>query len=639
MSEHPDAGRAIQLPAGSGDVPIIPITLSRNVPAGAIVRLHSDGLMMISNFTVDHVRVAGGSTFTELHRYSREEQVQNWNWYTRTKPMITFQTTNPLDAGTVLEVVPREGAGIAVAGLGWNLYLSELTDANADSGTSLAEPVYVEFVAAERTSLQAFLKPDGSLIKVLVDANDNPVTSKRVAEAVGRVDAEGRVSVDWETEVGTFAAVSNATPGVVINAPANARPSDTEPADPGPSGDARASDAASGDVRANGTELADSGSHPPASETTPVWFGEFHWHTDFSGDGQRSLSDALTSARDELGLDFAGPADHMGASGQYSREGTPEMQAETCSRFDEPGRFVTMPGAEMSGRYGHANYYARSWDAFLKTIKRFPERLQPEFRAHPFSYPLSEFAAIPDVGDGLVVPHHANMDSWVSEGVVREDGLPYWCAMHWPIPANRDAVRLVEIVQHRGCFEDEIPDERWGIHFGGLGGSARTALARGYRVGFIAGTDNHTGWPTRSMGQSGYAGVTAVVCDRLETDAIFTALYERRCYATSGARIIANASLNGHPIGSEIPLAPGAAREFEVSIHGTAPITDVEIVHLGYVLHRFETHGSSLDFHATWNDERPGRPLQDAWYYIRARQADGHRVWLSPFWVDFAEPS
>jgi hypothetical protein len=28
-----------------------------------------------------------------------------------------------------------------------------------------------------------------------------------------------------------------------------------------------------------------------------------------------------------------------------------------------------------------------------------------------------------------------------------------------------------------------------------------------------------------------------------------------------------------------------------------------------------------------------GRPAADACYYVRARQEDGHRVWLSAFWV------
>ncbi len=592
MSANRSEGAVVRIPAGADDVPILNIAITTSVEAGALVRLHSDGLMMISRFPIDQIRIQGGGALPEVHRYSREEQVENWMWYTRAKPMLTVQTPEAIPAGSILEIVPGKGAGIAVAGLGWNLFVSTIDDQKDESGVLLADPVYAEFVAAAPSALIAYRKPDGSVIKVLVDADDNPVAAERVATPEGQSDTVGRLDVEWTREKRTFATVSNALP-VITN----------------------------------------------AGLATPVWFGEFHWHTEFSGDGQRALADALTSARDELGLDFAGPADHMSSNGEYSRDGSPERQAEVCRGFDEPGRFVTLPGAELSGRYGHANYYARSWTSFLETVRRFPDQLHPEFHAHPFSYPLTELAGIPDTGDGIVVPHHANMDSFVSEGVVRDDGLPFWCAMHWPAPPDRAAVRLVEIVQNRGCFEAEVPDEKWGIHFGGLGGSAQTALARSYRVGFVAGTDNHTGWPTRSMGRSGYAGVTGVICDSLDTDSIFNALYDRRCYATSGARIVANASLNGHPIGSEIALAPGEPREFEITIHGTAPITDVEIVHLGFVLHRFPVDGGSRDFHASWSDTRPGRPLEDAWYYVRARQADGNRVWLSPFWIDLRDPA
>ncbi len=63
---------------------------------------------------------------------------------------------------------------------------------------------------------------------------------------------------------------------------------------------------------------ATSNALPVAHDETPIYFGEFHWHTDFSGDGERTLQAALTSARDELGLDFAGPADHLAPDGTYS---------------------------------------------------------------------------------------------------------------------------------------------------------------------------------------------------------------------------------------------------------------------------------------------------------------------------------
>ena len=359
--------------------------------------------------------------------------------------------------------------------------------------------------------------------------------------------------------------------------------------------------------------------------------GKFLWHTDFSGDGQRSMEDALKSARDELGLDFAGPADHMGANGRYSKK-TPEEQADVCRNFDEPGRFCTIPGAEISRRYGHANLYTDSFDLFVEITNRFSKELAPSWSKDPNRYDFRPLVDLCPAGRAVIVPHHTNMDSYMREKVVREDGRPFWCAMHWPISADRGVVRLFEMVQTRGCFETEETDEQWRIYNGGLGGSARTALMRGYRLGFIGGTDNHCGWPTRQGAD--YCGLTAVQADSLDTQAILNAMYNRRCYATSGARIVADATLNGHPMGSELKLKPGQERRFQIQIHGTAPISAVQIIHCGYVLADIPVEVDQIDFAGEWADERPGRPLEDAYYYVRARQTDGHCVWLSPFWVD-----
>ena len=87
-------------------------------------------------------------------------------------------------------------------------------------------------------------------------------------------------------------------------------------------------------------------------------------------------------------------------------------------------------------------------------------------------------------------------------------------------------------------------------------------------------------------------------------------------------------------MGSEILQEPGAVRVFRIKVRGTKPLTHVQIGHFGYILMDFDLEADSVDFDVEWADERPGRPLEDAWYYVRIRQADGHCAWLSPFWVD-----
>jgi hypothetical protein len=362
-----------------------------------------------------------------------------------------------------------------------------------------------------------------------------------------------------------------------------------------------------------------------------IYFGDMHWHCHVSCDGQRDLAEALRSARDELCLDFAASADHMNCDGRYYTPLTTRYQAEVCRGFDEPGRFCTISGAELGGRGGHANLYCDSFETFLAVTDRFEAELKPRFATHLFN--LRALSELCPAGRAVIVPHHTNATSGT---VGSPDSRPLWNAMHWPMPADRKAVRLLEMVQSGGAYESEEADETWLIRRAGLGGSARTALMRGYRLGFVAGTDNHSGWPSRGGGTR-RVGLTAVIAGRLDTGSVFEALHARRCYATSGARIVADVTCNGRPPGSELRLGVEERPEFRIGIRGTCPLTHVQIIHMGYVLANLPVEKDCPDFDAVWADERPSRPLDDAYYYVRARQQDGHCVWVSPFWVDLEE--
>ncbi len=87
-------------------------------------------------------------------------------------------------------------------------------------------------------------------------------------------------------------------------------------------------------------------------------------------------------------------------------------------------------------------------------------------------------------------------------------------------------------------------------------------------------------------------------------------------------------------MGSDVKLAPCDRREFRIVIHGTAPLAQVQIVSAGVIVADLPTDPVAMDFVAEWVDERPGRFLENIDYYVRARQVDGHCLWLSPFWVD-----
>ena len=662
------------------DFPAARFRLQRPLSAGTLVRIRAGGTLLLSSVRVTAVRADDGEPFPFAHRYERAEMERRWRWYITTMTMAVVRLPRDLPAGAVLEVEaayqerrmrgeratgrpsPQQSRD-RYSGLSWWLQALAIADVDAERGEPVAPPFEVRFVAGEPERLAAYLRHDGRLLVQHFDRAGNPAAASGevvAAAADGRRGAAPVIGGAAATAVVLSAPASEvvvpaaAEPGqgaasvVALPAPS---PSESGSAAAAP-GQGDATGAGSGvaperhagriEVRDGAGRSALSNAPPLALDGTPIFFGEFHWHTDFSGDGQRPTADALRSARDELALDFAGPADHLsptatyrgtGAAGNVTR--TVAEQAALCRPFEEPGRFCAVPAAELSRRYGHANIYTESWDLLLELTGRFAAELAPAWERQPDRYDLASLVRLCPPGRALVVPHHTNMDSFVREGVVREDGRPAWCAMHWPQPANRDVVRLVEMVQTRGCFEAEETDARWRIWDGGLGGSVRTALARGYRLGFVGGTDNHSGWPTRKG--DGFCGLTAIQAPELAWGELFRALHARRCYATTGARIVADVTLNGAPMGSELRLEPGAERRLRVRIRGTAPLECVQVIHCGHLLAELPVAAGSPDLDAEWVDERPGRPLQDVYYYVRARQHDGECLWTSPCWIDLPE--
>ena len=148
----------------------------------------------------------------------------------------------------------------------------------------------------------------------------------------------------------------------------------------------------------------------------------------------------------------------------------------------------------------------------------------------------------------------------------------------------------MEIAQNRGAFETDVPGGATVI--GGGGASAQDALALGHRIGFVGGTDSHHAQPGRntcSMAGVDFhdhitGGLTAVIAPELTREAIIQALRERRCYATTGARMVLDFRVNGHGMGEEFTTAaPDVA--VTARVLGTAQLARLELVCNGSCLH------------------------------------------------------
>ena len=115
--------------------------------------------------------------------------------------------------------------------------------------------------------------------------------------------------------------------------------------------------------------------------------------------------------------------------------------------------------------------------------------------------------------------------------------------------------------------------------WGGFEWFLREALEKGYRVGFTAGSDDHKGRPGAAPPGSGsvgvYGGLTCIYAVELTREGLWEALKTRRCYGTTGQRILLEVTADGKPMGSAYQATQPP--EISVNVVGTAPIERVDI--------------------------------------------------------------
>jgi hypothetical protein len=604
-------------------------TLDHEIPRGTPVRLTADSLRSVmSGFVAERVSLEGqeGDPWpvlgeriprpmpdTGVQQGPRQVLLVQSPGVAAGQRVTVAGTFSPAGAGYGPSLAPYAETSIT--------FRLEVARVNPQDPASAWDPVSDWFgfalEAGAPDHLEAFIDTAGNVAVGLFDKDVNPVAGS--GETVEVILPDGSVatgSLGQSGQTGTaYGATRIPLPGEVA---AGTRVTVRD---------------------SRGREAVSSPAPVRSAEGEQLLFGEFHWHTEASGDGCRPLPDAYRSARDGLLLDYVGAADHFPFD-PPRRPGMPLTEyAGIAGDYDAPGQFVTLLGVELSWRMGHYNFY---W-ADREELDLFVDAWEARERG-----PLAGTVLAPDIASFyglspqyferahperlLVIPHHTNV---TSAQLYTPSGLPVWTHYHWPL-GHYDPrfFRLAEIVQGRGCFESEEVDPDWKVRTGAAGGSVRTGLARGFRVGFTGGTDNHNGWPGRQTG--GWVGLTAVYAEEFSRAGIMRGLYRRRCYATTGVRIVADFRLNGEPMGSELLLEPRGTRRFTVRVHGTAPLDRVEIVSQGTVIAQLSVDGPDLV--TEWVDERPTRPVHDFYYYLRIRQQDGHCAWTSPIWGDLAHP-
>lgn len=368
--------------------------------------------------------------------------------------------------------------------------------------------------------------------------------------------------------------------------------------------------------------MADAKAFADGADLRPA-FGELHWHTDYSVDGQTPFDVAVRRGRDEMNLDFVAPGDHNTAG---------ELWQETVrvlDEFEDPGRFATIYGWENSSGQGHENYY-------------FLEPDHPAVCHGPAGLtwncgPRAAAAILEEQTGVLAIPHHTNA---VAKARRPSDDTPFWYSFPWdrPTPAHR----LAEIMQNRGNQERDGAGDRWRCYYQCNGGSIQDGLELGYRIGFTGGTDNHCGNPgrvatmdicpvgTASVGQI----LTGVWTESVERKSVFSALWERRTWAVWNTRAIVWFSVNDAPLGTEIEVEKGSALTARIRIAAEAPLQLLELVSEREVVWSSSATESEVDLAV----ELP--PVEDSTHvYLRGlvRNREEGILYASPVFIDVKE--
>ena len=347
--------------------------------------------------------------------------------------------------------------------------------------------------------------------------------------------------------------------------------------------------AAAGTVRVL-AESVGATSNPLVLQDAPQrgYWGDLHAQ---SGEtiGSGTIEAYLRYGRDYAFLDAIG---HQGNDFQITPAFWTKLN-RTMGEWNDPGRFVTVPGYEWSGNTalgGDRNVFYQTED---RPIRRSYHALVPQ---------RDDLAT--DCWDARALfqalrPEAATTVMWAHCGGRYAD-------LHY---AHDPALEhSVEVHSSWGTFEWLLAD----------------AFDTGLRVGIVANSDGHKGRPGfEPPGASFFGalgGLTCYLLPELTRDALFDAMRARHHYATTGCRIHLHASvsvLGAIAIMGDIVPTRARSATFEVAIETSSAVLSLELRRGREVLEVVRPHDGA----------RPGQRVRVEWSGAEYRGRGRETVW------------
>jgi len=345
-----------------------------------------------------------------------------------------------------------------------------------------------------------------------------------------------------------------------------------------------------------------------------IYWGDIHSHTRYSWDGVGESN--FEYARNITALDFYSMTDHSSVPAEgYTTGLDSSVWSEYTARTEQhnsPGEFVTLHGYEASfgAPYGHHNVIFRG---------------RPGPLLAPQEVTLPELWKALTAGEALTIPHHTGK---------------FPRPVLWD-PHNPDFRRNVEIYSAHGQSELRDPSHPLAFEKSDFTSPstsapgkqyAQDAWIHGLELSTVASSDDHRAHP----GQPHW-GLTAVSASGLTREEVFDALYQRRTYGTTGARIFLSFRINGKMMGQRVKA--NGSPQLSIEAHGTDAFERIEVLRFcqadGVFRVIFSLTPNTSDLLWTSRDENFH---EDSIYYVRLLQRGLVRgrvamAWSSPIWV------
>ena len=273
-----------------------------------------------------------------------------------------------------------------------------------------------------------------------------------------------------------------------------------------------------------------------------LYWGDIHNHNEL-GYAQGSLERSYEIARSHL--DFYAFTPHGQNAQGSALKGYPIVN-ENWSRIQRAAAENNVPGA-------FTTFLGYEWHSPVDVHVIYGEDGKPL----QFASTLTELHECFRTQDAILVPHH----------------IAYSDAVDWDL-LDEALSPVVEIYSEHGCSERDGGTYPMLGHSRGPGDGRFTAqygLSLGKRFGFVAGTDNHDGYP------GGYGlGLTGVWAEANTREAILDALRQRRTVAVTGDRI--EVRLNAGDVAMGGVLAGRERCDLAFDVRGWDLIQQVELV-------------------------------------------------------------